>query len=92
MHGNTHVIDHADDVFDLVRVGDVGGQVIIDFRVGQITLLFTAGNQLLELRLLLFFISRHEVPISVQCAKNAALYRHRDGLAIKSPGPALGFG
>jgi hypothetical protein len=37
-HLDAHVVDHLDDVFDLVRVGDVLRQVVVDLRVGQVTL------------------------------------------------------
>src|SRR5690606_31508645 len=38
-----HVVDHADDVFHLFRVGNVLRQVVIDFRIGQVALLPTTA-------------------------------------------------
>src|SRR5690606_26707168 len=43
---DAHVVDHADDVFDLFRIGDVFRQVVVDFGVGQVALLPAAGDQL----------------------------------------------
>jgi len=53
VHGNTHVIDHVDDVFDLFRIDNVIGQVIIYLGIGQKTLLFTLGNEIFQLGLLI---------------------------------------
>ena len=44
MHGDTHIINHINDVFDLLRVDDVIWQVIIDFCICQIALLLATGN------------------------------------------------
>jgi hypothetical protein len=41
---DAHVVDHLDDVFDLIRIGDVVGQVIVDLGVGQVALLLALGN------------------------------------------------
>ena len=57
---DAHVVDHPDDVFDLVSLDDAGGEMVVDLGVGQITLFFALGDQLLQLRLLLFLI--HGVP------------------------------
>ncbi len=43
----------ADDVFDLLRIDDVVGQVIVDLGVGQVALLQTLGDELLDFGLLL---------------------------------------
>ena len=53
MHRNTHVINHADDVFDLFRIDDAVREVIVDFAISEISLLFALCNQELELGLLL---------------------------------------
>ena len=45
MDGNAHVVDHVDDILDLLGIDDVVRQVIVHFRVGQITLFLAAGNQ-----------------------------------------------
>src|SRR5690606_35996231 len=50
-----HVVDHADDVFHLFRIGNILRQVVIDLRVSQVTLLTTAADQFFEARLLLRF-------------------------------------
>ncbi len=50
---DAHVVDHVDDVFDLLRIDDVVREVIVDFAIGQVTLLLAAGDQQLDLGLLL---------------------------------------
>ena len=52
MHLYTHVVDHADDVFDLLRIDDVIRQMIVDLGIGQESLLLTFCDQQFELRLL----------------------------------------
>ena len=42
---DTHVIDHLNNVFYLIRVNDILWQMIVYFSVSQITLLFTFGNE-----------------------------------------------
>lgn len=42
---DAHAVDHADDVFDLLRVDQVVGQVVIDFGVGQIALFQALADQ-----------------------------------------------
>ncbi|MNZ23735.1 hypothetical protein D3C78_408590 [compost metagenome] len=50
-----HVVDHADDVFHLFRIGNILRQVVVDLRVSQVSLLTATGDQLFEARLLLRF-------------------------------------
>ena len=50
-HRDTHIVDGIDDAFDLLRIDDLGGQVVIDLRIRQIALLLAARNEQLELRL-----------------------------------------
>src|SRR5690606_39929954 len=38
VHLDSHAVDHADDVFDLIRIDEVVGEVIVDFGVGQVAL------------------------------------------------------
>ena len=45
VHGDPHVVDHADDVFDLLGVDDALGEVVVDLVVGEVTLLLTLGDQ-----------------------------------------------
>jgi hypothetical protein len=45
VHRDTHVIDHVYDVFDLLGIDNIVRQVVIDLGIGQIALLFAAGNQ-----------------------------------------------
>ena len=54
VHRDAHVVDHVDDVFDLLRIDDLGRQVIVDLDVGQVALLLAARDQQLQLRLALF--------------------------------------
>jgi hypothetical protein len=51
-HLDAHVVDHLDDVFDLVRIGNIVGQVVVDLGVGQVALFLSFGNQGLQTRLL----------------------------------------
>ena len=59
VHRNAHVVDRVDDVFDLLRIDDLGGQVIVDLRVGEVALLLAARDQQLQLRLALVGHRRH---------------------------------
>ncbi len=52
---DAHVVDHADDVFHLFRIGNILRQVVVDLGVSQVTLLTTTLDQLFEARLLLRF-------------------------------------
>ena len=68
MHRNTHIIDHVNDVFDLLWIDDAAGQVVIDLGVGQITLFLAAGDQFFQLLSLCarayycFFCCQDETP------------------------------
>jgi hypothetical protein len=53
VHLDTHAIDHADDVFDLIRIDEIVGQVIVDLGIGQVALLETFADELLDLGFLL---------------------------------------
>ena len=53
VHRYAHVVDHVDDVFDLLRIDDLARQVIVDFCVREVALLLAARDQQLELRLAL---------------------------------------
>jgi hypothetical protein len=53
VHLDAHVVDHADNVFDLLRIDDVVGQVIVDFGVGQVALFLALDDQGLDFGLLL---------------------------------------
>jgi hypothetical protein len=59
MHLDAHIVDHPDDVFDLFRIDDVIGQVIIDLGVGQIALLAALDDELLDLGLRVLVFDRH---------------------------------
>ena len=56
MYLDAHVVDHADDVFDLLRIDDVVRQVIVDFGVRQVALLLALDDQGLDLGLLLLIV------------------------------------
>jgi hypothetical protein len=56
VHGDAHIIDHPDDVFDLFRFDNTVRQVVIDFCVGKEALLLSLCDQLLKLGLLLLLI------------------------------------
>ena len=53
VHLDAHAVDHADDVFDLLRIDDVVGQVIVDLGVGQVALFHALDDQGLDFGLLL---------------------------------------
>ena len=44
-HLDAHVVDHLNDVFDLIRIRDILREVIVDFSVGRVTLFFSLCNQ-----------------------------------------------
>jgi hypothetical protein len=54
VHRNAHVVDHLHDVFDLLRIDDLGRQVVVDLGVGEEALFLAARDQQLELRLAVF--------------------------------------
>ncbi len=45
MDSDAHVIDHGDDVLDLLRVDDLFRQMVIDLGIGQVALLLALGDQ-----------------------------------------------
>ena len=59
VHRDAHVVDGVDDVFDLLRIDDLGGQVVVHLRIGEIALLLAAGDQQLQLRLAVLGHRRH---------------------------------
>ena len=61
VHGDAHVVDHADDVFDLVRIADVVRNVIVDLRIGKEPLFLAFRDQILESGLLAG-VGRHFAP------------------------------
>ena len=59
VHRDAHVVDGVDDVFDLLRIDDLGRQVIVHLGVGQVALLLAARDQQLQLRLAVLGHRRH---------------------------------
>src|SRR5690606_22199138 len=51
VHFDAHAIDQRDDVLDLLGLDHVVGQVIVDFRVGQVALLQALADQLFDIGL-----------------------------------------
>ncbi len=45
MHFNAHIVNHVNDVFDLFRVNDIVGQVVIDLVIRQKALFLSFRNQ-----------------------------------------------
>ena len=80
VHGDTHVVDHVDDVFDLFRVDDVVRQVVVDLRIGQVTLFLAAGNQFLQLLSLCAaadccsFLRQDKIPASIKYKRLILLF------------------
>ena len=50
---DAHIVDHVDDILDLFGIDNVVWQVVVDLDIGQVTLLFASGNQILQLLSLL---------------------------------------
>jgi hypothetical protein len=46
---DAHVVDHVDDIFDLLRIDDVVGQVVVDLVVGQKSLFLALRDEQLQL-------------------------------------------
>jgi len=53
VHLDAHVVDHGDDVFQLLGIDDVVRQVVVHFGIRQEPLLLPLGDELLDLGLLL---------------------------------------
>ena len=76
MHQNAHVIDHRDDIFDLLRIDNLLRQMVVYLGVGQESLVLTFFNQELESGLLSFVHSSHvaaRVRPSLETLKRAKL-------------------
>ena len=56
VHRDAHIVDHVDDVFDLLRIDDLARQMIVDLAVREVTLLLAFGDEQLELRLTFVFL------------------------------------
>ncbi len=54
VHRDAHVVDRVDDVFDLLRIDDLGRQVVVDLGIGQVALFLAARDEQLQLRLTVF--------------------------------------
>ncbi len=54
---DAHVVDHLDDVFDLVRIRNVFGEVIVHLGIGQVALFLALGDQAFEAGLLVHNIT-----------------------------------
>ena len=60
VHVDAHVVDHADDVLDLLGVEHVVGQVIVDLGIGQVAALLAEHDQVLEAHAARFGLERRE--------------------------------
>ena len=69
---DAHVVDHLDDFFNLIRIGDVLGKVVINLGIGQVSLLLAFGNELFEARLMSGII--HSCKILVGAGEKTAAY------------------
>src|SRR5690606_14591231 len=78
--------DRDSDVFNLFRICDILRPTVVDFRVGQVALLATAGSELFETGLLVRF-SGHNSPMWMPwCAKKeAADYTLKSGCLTSLP-------
>ena len=98
VHRNAHVVDGVDDVFDLLRIDDLGGQVIVHLRVREVALLLAARNQQLQLRLAVLGHGRH-APLDAERALVGEVLAAARGVAVgrcaafgvrRRPGAAAG--
>jgi hypothetical protein len=79
VHRNAHVIDRIDDVFNLLRIHDLGGQVIVHLRIRQVALLLATGNEELELRLAIF---THDRGAALDTQRHLLLGSHLRGAIL----------
>src|SRR5690606_30717162 len=70
---DAHVVDHLDDVFHLIGIGDVLRQVVVHLRIGQVTLFTTFGDKFLETGLLLGRFAHNSPVVGVGPKINAGL-------------------
>ena len=66
LNQNTHIVNHADDVFDLLWIRDVIRQVIVNLCVGEVTLLASKRDELFQSRLLLCESACHNSPLAMK--------------------------
>ena len=64
VHRDPHVVDHADDVFDLLRIDNALRKMIVDLGIREVSLLLALGDEELEAGLLVVEI--HDV---LHCAR-----------------------
>ena len=57
---DAHVVNHADDVLDLLGIQHVVGQVIVDLGIGQVAALLAEHDQVLEAHAARFGLERRE--------------------------------
>ena len=83
VHLDAHAVDHADDVFDLLRVDHVVGKVIVDFGERQVPLFQALADQLLDVGLWNLAFVGHVASHRVRGLGNPALYRAAGELACE---------
>ena len=88
VHGNAHVVDHVDDVFDLFRIDDLAGQVVVHLRIGEEALFLAERDQQLELRLPLF---GHDRGAALDGAQGFGIARPPSGRPRLRPGLPAGL-
>ena len=81
VHRDAHVVDGVDDVFDLLGIDDLGGQVIVHLRVGEVALFLAARDQQLQLRLAILRHDRERAPTPRGFLLSAAADLRRAALA-----------
>ena len=64
VHRDAHIVDHADDVFDLLRIDNAFREMIVHLGIREVSLLLALGDEELEARLLVVEI--HDV---LHCAR-----------------------
>ena len=97
VHRDAHIVDHVDDVFDLLRIDDLARQVVVDLAVREVTLLLAFRDEQLQLRLTFVFLELclgcfrgHEFPLGGEGRNRTGQYT-RLGLASLGTGSVNEF-
>ena len=81
VHRDAHIVDHVDDVFDLLGIDDLARQMVVDLAVREVTLLLAFGDEQLQLRLTFVFLELclgsfrgHEFPLGEEGRNRTGQY------------------
>ena len=87
VHRDAHVVDRVDDVFDLLRIDDLGREVVVHLRIGQVALFLAARDEQLELRLAVFRDGRELLFAQSVFLEGMLGVRPQNSRALYSVGP-----